>query len=169
MFGRPSNAKVATGLILAIVGLAPASAARHRCPTGIDVFGPYTVPYGGEVGKMYTTLRGFLWQHWHERRSACAQVTSTSIEESVRCTNMYIIEADKHGRWRIVNEWKCGPGGRGWPRATSGKSTWYSVQRVPEGGAGWRDNKPFPDSEDLPSDSYVLVFRDISGRNESPL
>jgi hypothetical protein len=154
---------------LVAVYILPACGPAHRCPTGYDLFGPYTVPLGGKVVEMLDRVRGFIWLHWHGRRPGCAEVTTTDPAEGVRCTSIYIVEPDKQGRWHILEEWKCGPGARGVPKATSGSSVWYSVQRVPEGGAGWRRNEPIPDSADVPADSYVLVLRDLSGGNESPL
>jgi hypothetical protein len=151
-------------LCLVAVGIPPSCTPTHHCAAGDDLFGPYTVPSGGNLGETLSKLRGFIWLHWHEQRRGCAEVTTTSMWEGVRCTNIYTVEADKDGRWYILDEWKCGPGTRGVPKATSGTSTWNSVQRVPEGGPGWRRNEPLPDSVDAPADSYVLVVKDLSGR-----
>lgn len=151
------------------VFVAPACTPAHHCPTSYDVLGPYTVPLGGNLGEMSRKLRSFIWMHWHERRRGCAEVTTTDMFEGVRCTNIYTVEADTDGRWRVLDEWECGRGARGLPRPTTGTSAWYSVQRVPEGGAGWRRGKPVPESADVPPDSYILVFQDRSGRTKSPL
>ena len=156
-------------LYVVAVATPPACTRAHHCPPGYDIFGPYTVPAGGNVGEILSQRRGFIWRHWHDHRPACAEVTTTSMWEGVRCASILIVEPDQRGRWHVIEKWDCGPGTGGTPKATSGTSTWYSVERVREGGAGWRRNPQIPDSENVPPDSYILVFRDISGRNESPM
>jgi hypothetical protein len=156
-------------LCLAAVYIPPACSPTRHCPTGYDVFGPYTVPYGGKVFEAMSKVRGFVWLHWHDRRRGCAEVTTTSMEEGVRCTNIYIIEPDEQGRWYILDKWKCEPGSGEIPKATSGMATWYSVQRIPQSGAGRARNQPLPDSVEVPADSYVLEFADMPGRNKSGL
>ena len=156
-------------LLFAAVFASPACTPTHRCPAGYDVFGPSTLPLGGNVAEMFTKLRGFIWLHWHQHQRGCAQVTTTSMWEGVRCTSTYLVEDDKKGRWPIPEEWECGPGARGIPKAASGTSTWYSIDRVPLESIGKRLNEPLPDSAVVQADSYVLVLTDMSGKRKSKL
>ncbi len=136
----------------------------HECPTGYDVFGPYTLPLGGNLDEMATKLRGFIWAHWHERRPGCAELTTTSMWEGVRCTSIYVVGPDSDDSWHILDGWECGPGTQGIPKATSGTSNWYSAQRVPRDKAKRGQNEALSDSADVPPNSYILEFRDISGQ-----
>ena len=160
-----------TGVLLCLVGaqFRPACIGVDHCTPGYDVFGPYTVPLGGDIGETLTKERDFIWTHWHERRNGCAEVTTTSPWEGVRCTGTYIIEADRAGRWHVLNEWKCGPGIRGVPKATHGTNAWYSVQRVRRDDKGRTRSEPVPDSANAAPDSYLLLFKDMTGRNLSRL
>jgi hypothetical protein len=139
--------------------------ATQHCPAGYDAFGPYTVPWGGKVDEIYGNMRAFIWLHWHEHRPACAAITYTEIIEDVTCTEAYTIEAGKEGRWHIDGGFKCGPGGKGYPRPASMTSTWYDVRRVRQSPQA----EPVPDSAELPGQSYFLKLRDLSGRKEGTL
>ena len=148
--------------LLLIIAQAPAPVyAKERHWAGYDRFGPYTVPYGGQVAKMYDELEVFVWTHWHERRTGYASVTSTSLEEGVVCTSTIIIEPDKTGNWTLVDEWKCKSGHR--PRA--GRRTATSVERLKKDSHGhWsEEEEPLPDSDEAPAGSFVLRLRDASG------
>ena len=166
MSGHLVTRPLAVLLCLAAVYIPPACAPTHHCPPGSDVFGPYTVPYGGKGYETLTKLRGFIWLQWHEHRPGCAEVTTTSMEEGVRCTSIYIVEPDKRGTWHIFHEWKCGPGTRGIPKATSGRSTFYSVQRIRQDSPGRERSEELPDSADVPASTYLLDLMDISGQKK---
>jgi hypothetical protein len=152
---------------LAVACTLPACTPTHHCPKGYDLFGPYTLPLQGRAYQVTARERGFIWAHWQQRRPCCAQVTTTDSAEGVRCTNLFIVEPDRDGRWHIIEDLNCGPGVRGLAKPAFGTWTWYSLQRVPLGGAGWRKNKPLPDTADAAPDSYLFRVNDLSGRKET--
>jgi hypothetical protein len=145
---------------------------ERDCKGGYDVSPPYTIPLIGKPGEralIYNKTRAFVWAHWHERRPGCATLTTTSTAEFVKCTDSYIIEPEKGGRWHIDERMKCGPGAGGWPKPRAERTMWYSVRRVAKSGIGGRANEPLPDSADVPASSYVLIFSDTSGRKSREL
>jgi len=159
-------------LLMALIQLAPPGIARHCCPPSYDIFGPYTMPLLGKPGEMrevHDKMRGFIWAHWHHRQPGCAALTTTNPVEFVACTDGFIVEPDKQGRWRIGEELKCGPGGKGWPKATTERSTWYSVRRVTQAAQAGKGNEPLSDSADVPASSYLLILKDSSGRQRAEL
>lgn len=160
MYRRLVTTQLSLALLLIIAQTPATGYAKERDWAGYDVFGPYTVPWGGNVAKMWDDLQDFVWIHWHERRRGYAVVTTTSIEEGVVCTNTYVVETDKRGSWRVMNEWKCKGGHR--PRA--GRRTATSVQRLAKDSKGHWTEESLPDSVEAPAGSYVLRFRDKSGR-----
>ena len=152
-----------TLVLMAVLQAPQQKTATQHCPPGYDVFGPYAVPYEGKVN-IGGNMRAFVWLHWHEHRPGCATITYASLEGAA-CTDADTIEAGKEGRWHIVNSYKCGPGGRGYPPPSSGTSTWYVVGRVRQGPKA----EPVPDSAELPGQDYFLEVRDLSGREKGVL
>jgi hypothetical protein len=169
MHGSPRSTWAWTLVLMALLQAPQRTTARHPCPPGYEAFGPSTVPLGGAVGQVYGNMRAFIWLHWHEHRPGCATLTYTSPPEFVTCTEAYTIGPDKAGRWHIDEDLTCGPGGRGNPPPTSATSTWYYVQRVPQGSTRGPQHEALPDSAELPGSSYFLRLRDLSGRKEGRL
>ena len=156
-------------LPVVLLGVQPACAPAHPCPAGYDMFGPITVPPGGNVSEVLNNERDFVWRHWHARRPGCTEVTTTSPWETVRCTDRFTIGPAQDGRWRIVDHLECGRGAGGWPKPTSSESTWYSVQRVPKPLNAREQASPLPDSADVPADSYLLIFSQQTGKPTSQM
>lgn len=77
----------------------------RRDLTAYDKAGPYTIdyepPYKGDtyMGEM----RGFLWEHWKERRLGMVKATFYTIEGDPTNSTSFV-EPDAKGCWRITVE-----------------------------------------------------------------
>jgi hypothetical protein len=70
-----------------------------------DKAGPYTIdyepPFRGD--KYLGEIRGFLWEHWKERRLGVVKATFHTIEGD-RTISTSFVEPDAKGSWRITVE-----------------------------------------------------------------
>lgn len=132
--------------------------AARRNSTDYDVFGPYTVPRFGEVGKVYADMREFVWTHWREKRRASAVVITSSIQEGIPCTKTAIVEPDKMGQWYLEVKTECKKGS---PRTS--KATAYSLERLKRDSAGrWAEEK-LSDTAEASGGTYIIRLLDRSG------
>jgi hypothetical protein len=73
--------------------------------TAYDKAGPYTIdyepPYKGD--KYLGEIRGFLWEHWKERRLAVVKATFYTIEGDPTISTSFV-EPDAKACWRITVE-----------------------------------------------------------------
>ena len=88
-------------------------------------------------------------------------MTEISVEESVPCTTEYFIEPGDRADWHIDQQWKCR---KGRPRA--GTSIIASVRRLLADSNGFRTSVTVPEDSEVPSRSYFLELRSVSGQFE---
>src|SRR6185295_2089512 len=71
--------------------------------TAYDKAGPYTIdyepPYKGD--KYLGEIRGFLWEHWKERRLGLVKTTFYTIEGDPTFSTSFV-EPDAKGHWQIT-------------------------------------------------------------------
>lgn len=77
----------------------------ERDLTAYDKAGPYTIdyepPFAGD--KYLGEIRGFLWEHWKERRLGVVKATFYTIEGDPTISSTFV-EPDAKGCWRITVE-----------------------------------------------------------------
>jgi len=77
----------------------------NRDLTAYDKAGPYTIdyepPYKGD--KYLGEIRGFLWEHWKERRLGLVKATFYTIEGHPTFSTSFVAP-DANGSWRITVE-----------------------------------------------------------------
>ncbi len=130
--------------------------------TAYDRAGPYTVDYEPpyNADKYLGEIRGFLWEHWKERRRGQVIATFFSIEGDTTSSNFFV-EPGAKGCWRITIEsetmvaallpkWKK-------PRAEITREDYDEIQRV----ESRKDTRliPIPDGEVRQPQTYRLRLR----------
>jgi hypothetical protein len=86
-------------------GKAPGQRARRNL-AAYDKAGPYSIdnePPWEKRDKIAGEIRGFLWEHWKERRLALVKATFFSIEGD-HTSSGFFVEPDAKGCWRITVE-----------------------------------------------------------------
>lgn len=73
--------------------------------TAYDKAGPYTIDYEPpyKADKYLAEIRGFLWEHWKNRRRGLVKATFYTIEGDPTVSTSFI-EPDAKGCWRITVE-----------------------------------------------------------------
>ena len=77
----------------------------RRDLTTYDKAGPYTINYEPpyKADKYLGEMRGFLWEHWKERRLGMVKATFYTIEGDTTISSSFV-EPDAKGCWRIAVE-----------------------------------------------------------------
>ena len=71
-----------------------------------DKAGPYSIdnePPWEKRERIIGEIRGFLWEHWKERRLGLVKAIFHSIEGD-QTSSSFFVEPDAKGRWRIMVE-----------------------------------------------------------------
>ena len=130
-----------------------------------DQAGPYTITNKDYATGAYrdknTEIRGFLWDHWSQRRRARLTVTRFS-KEGVATNATYLVEPDTDGTWniRVILD---RPALKGTVDGHS-EQTISSVKRVEPLHEGESRRAFIPDDQTVSADAYRLVFYDKRGK-----
>jgi hypothetical protein len=78
----------------------------RRDLSAYDIAGPYSIdnePPWEKRDRIAGEIRGFLWEHWRERRLGLVKATFFSIEGD-HISSSFFVEPDAKGCWRITVE-----------------------------------------------------------------
>ncbi|MEK6281597.1 MAG: hypothetical protein AABN95_14680 [Acidobacteriota bacterium] len=114
----------------------------RRNLTAYDKAGPYSIdnePPWEKRERMAGEIRGFLWEHWKERRLGLVKATFFSIEGD-HTSSSFFVEPDAKGCWRIAVESESIisallPKGRK-PRREITQEDYDEIDRVEASGSG---------------------------------
>jgi hypothetical protein len=84
----------------------PSVQRAKRALATYDQAGPYELSndlHPHDADKMLAEIRGFLWEHWEQRRHGVIKVTFFSIEGD-QTSSSFFVEPDAKGSWRLTVE-----------------------------------------------------------------
>lgn len=90
---------------LAVQGKSSGQRSRRNL-SAYDQAGPYEINndlHPHDADKILGEIRGFLWEHWKERRLGLVKATFFSIEGD-HTSSRFSVEPDAKGNWRITVE-----------------------------------------------------------------
>jgi len=122
--------------------------------------------------RMNPKLRGFLWEHWTQKRLAHVVVTLYTIEGDPTTYNLYI-EPDRDQRWRVAAEYEsecCWFYAMEKPKRKrerkKGIVVYDVIERVQTSGNGQKTLSLIPGGDRREPDAYILRLRHIVDGNK---
>lgn len=138
--------------------------AKHD-PAPYDKAGPYSV--GNELSpparsRVVGEIRGFLWEHWKQRRVGRVTATFYTIEGDPT-SSTFFIEPDTKGCWSIRVESVSTisallPKGRR-PRYETTKDSYDAVERIEAIGGSPATSTPIPEQDARQPQTYKLRLK----------
>lgn len=135
-----------------------------------DRAGPYAIELKLDAqarAKLEADIRGFLWNHWRQRRLGHVMVTQYS-KEGEPSTSSYFVEPDEKGGWHIavkVDRTVVDRGSSKSQRHESVEYQAYSVERVEVPRDGLTQRAVIPEGEMRTPQSYRLALKDEKGKS----